>query len=116
MTPNYELAALKAAEILIQHNICTAPVDPLPILKKTPGVLVMTFEELSNKVNMKRKDVLNIFGCENQDAVTNMYIDGDNIHYTPYIMNLFDFQRYASLRDGSAVADFGTYMDGYVEV
>ena len=220
MTPNYELAALKAAEILIQHNICTAPVDPLPILKKTPGVLVMTFEELSNKVNMKRKDVLNIFGCENQDAVTNMYIDGDNIHYvvtynkllssrildralarelghiilkhdgtkpeeirqeeakcfahnllcpraliyslkatgirlttetfgnitgfydhclscmrkqpavhvpaelnskirdqfTPYIMNLFDFQRYASLRDGSAIADFGTYMDGYVEV
>ena len=49
MTPDYQLAAIKATETLIQHKIGTAPVDPLPVLKNTPGVLVMTFEEMSQK-------------------------------------------------------------------
>jgi hypothetical protein len=219
MTPDYTTAAIKATEILIKYGINTAPVDPLPILKKTPGVLVMTFEEMSNKINVERKELINMFGCENQDAVTTAYVDGENIHYVvaynrmlssriieralarelghivlghdgsrpedvrqeeakcfahnllcprplihaiqainmrltvemlgnitgfydhclsclrkqpeihvpaelnrivrdnfkPYIMNLFEFQRYASLKDGSALADLGTYMDGYEE-
>ena len=219
MKPDYERAALKATETLIKHNVCTAPVDPLPILKKTPGVLVMTFEEMSHKTNINRKELLNMFGCENQDAVTTAYVNGDHIHYVvtynkmmpsriidralarelghillghdgtrpeevrneeakcfahhllcprslihaviatgirltvetvgnitgfydhclscirkqpgtsvpaelnrkvrdlfmPYIMNLFEFQRYASLKDGSAMADFGNYMEGYEE-
>lgn len=219
MTPDYERAAIKATEILIKYGINTAPVDPLPILKKTPGVLVMTFEEMSNKINVERKELIDMFGCENQDAVTTAYVNGDRIHYVvtynrmlssriidralarelghivlghdgtrqekvrneeakcfahnllcpralihsiqatnmrltvellgnitgfydhclsclrkqpelhvpaelnrivrdnfkPYIMNLFEFQRYASLKDGSALADLGTYMEGYVE-
>lgn len=219
MKPDYERAALKATETLIKHNVCSAPVDPLPILKKTPGVLVMTFEEMSHKTNINRKELLNMFGCENQDAVTTAYVNGDHIHYVvtynkmmpsriidralarelghillghdgtrpeevrneeakcfahhllcprplihavnatgirltvetvgnitgfydhclscirkqpgvsvpaelnrkvrdkfmPYIVNLFEFQRYASLKDGSAMADFGNYMEGYEE-
>ena len=219
MTPDCERAATKATEILIEHNIGTAPIDPLPILKKTPGVLVMTFEEMSNKMNVERKELINMFGCENQDAVTTAYVDGDKVHYVvtynrllsarivdralarelghivlghdgtrpekvrqdeakcfalnllcprplihslqvmnirittellgnitgfydhcmtclrhqpavhvpaelnkkvrdqfkPYIYNLFEFQRYAALKDGSALADLGTYMDGYEE-
>ena len=35
--------------------------------------------------------------------------------FMPHIVNFFQFQRYASLKDGSALADFGTYMDGYEE-
>jgi hypothetical protein len=219
LTPDYEKAATKAVEILIEHNIGIAPVDPLPILKKTPGVLVMTFEEMSNKANMERKELMDMFGCENQDAVTTAYVNGNNVHYVvaynrllssriveralarelghivlghngdklekirqdeakcfahnllcprplihalqamnirittellgnitgfydhcltclrrqpevhvkpelnrkvreqfkPYIFNLFEFQRYAALKDGSALADLGTYMDGYEE-
>lgn len=219
MTPDYEKSAIKATEILIKYGINSAPVDPLPILKKTPGVLVMTFEEMSNKIRVERKELINMFGCENQDAVTTAYVDGENIHYVvaynrmlssriieralarelghivlghdgsrpedvrqeeakcfahnllcpralihsihatnmsltvellgnitgfydhclsclrkqpevhvpaelnravrdnfkQYIMNLFEFQRYASLKDGSALADLGTYMDGYEE-
>lgn len=33
--------------------------------------------------------------------------------FTPYVLNLFEFERYAAKKDISAVADFGTYMDGY---
>lgn len=35
--------------------------------------------------------------------------------FTPYVMNFFEFQRYAAIKDTSAVADFGSYMEGYEE-
>lgn len=35
--------------------------------------------------------------------------------FMPYIMNLFDYLRYVSLSDGSALADLGSYMEGYEE-
>ena len=219
MTPDYERAAIRATETLIEHQIGTAPIDPLPILKKTPGVIVLSFEEMSKKTNIDRKQILDTFGCSNQDAVTTVFVDGDekkyvvtynrmlstgiigralarelghillghdgsrpeevrneeakcfahhllcprplihliqatNIRLTvemlgnvtgfydhcvscirkqpavkvpselnklvsrqfmPYVLNLFDYQRYASLHDGSALADLGAYMDYYEE-
>ena len=81
MTPDYERAAIKATETLIKYNISTAPVDPLPILKQLPGVFVMTFAELSDRAHMDRKDLLNLYGCDNLDAVTNVYISEDKKHY-----------------------------------
>ena len=217
MTPNYERAAIRATETLIEHQIGTAPIDPLPILKKTPGVIVLSFEEMSKKTNIDRKQILDTFGCSNQDAVTTVFVDGDELKYVvaynrmlstgiigralarelghillghdgsrpeevrneeakcfahhllcprplihliqatnirltvemlgnvtgfydhcvscirkqpavkvpselnklvsrqfmPYVLNLFDYQRYASLHDGSALADLGAYMDYY---
>lgn len=219
MTPDYRLAAIKATQTLIQYNVTTAPVDPLPMLKRTPGVLVLTFEEMSERANIDRQDILNIYGCKNQDAVTTVFLDGDDLRYIvaynkmlssliidralarelghillghdgtkpedvrneearcfahhllcprpllysimatgirltvemlgnvtgfydyclscirkqpgveipadlnravrdqflPYIKNLFEYQRYASMKDGSAIADFGSYMVGYIE-
>ena len=35
--------------------------------------------------------------------------------FYPYFQNLFEFQRFASQKDTSALADLGTYMDGYEE-
>ena len=35
--------------------------------------------------------------------------------FMPYVMNLFEYQRYARRKDTSAIADFGNYMDGYEE-
>ena len=219
MTPDYERAAIKATEVLIKYNVRTAPVDPLPILKLLPGVFVMTFAEMSEMTNMERQDLIHMYGCDNQDAVTTAYIDGDKKRYTvaynrllpsriidmalarelghivlghdgsrpeevrqeeakcfahhlmcprplihaisasnlrltedllrniagcpehcmscirrqpgvtvpaelnrivrdnfaPYIQNFIGFQRYATLKDETSIADFGTYMDGYVE-
>ena len=81
MTPDYENAAIKATETLIKFGINSAPVDPLPILKKIPGVLVMSFEDMSKKAQMERKDVLDMFGCDNQDAVTTVFRNDGGLRY-----------------------------------
>lgn len=219
MTPDYERAAIKATETLIQYQINTAPIDPLPILKHTPGVLVLSFSEMAAQTNRDRREILDTLGCNNQDALTTVFIDGSSLKYVvtynrmlsarivdralarelghivlshdgtkpedvrneeakcfahhllcprplihalqsagirlttetigntvgfydyclscirsqpsvhvpaelnrqvrdqfmPYITNLFEYQRYASQHDGSALADLGDYMKGYEE-
>ena len=35
--------------------------------------------------------------------------------FMPYIRNFIEYYRSATLSDGSALADFGSYMDGYEE-
>lgn len=218
MKPDYQKAAVKAAETLIKHGINSSPVSPLPILKNTPGVLVFSYQAISDKIDQDRRCVISMFG-DNQDAFTTVnmqdgkpqYIvtynqrlsqvivqrslarelghiilghDGSLpeevrneeakafanhllcprplIHafqaagfrittemlgnltgcydhclscmrripgtsvprelnqlirdqFMDYIINSFDFYRTASHTDGSAVADFGTFMDGYEE-
>ena len=44
---DYTTAALRAAETLIRYGICTAPIDPLPILKKQPGIVIIPFAEMA---------------------------------------------------------------------
>ena len=219
MIPDFQNAAIKATETLIKYKVGTAPVAPLPILKAMPGVLVMSFESISQEINTDRKCVLSMLGERNQDAYTvvnivdgkpqylvmynqmlsiNLFqralarelghivlghdgtkpedvrnaeaktfahhlicprplihaIQATGIRFTkdllgnvtgcydyclscmrkqkavivpaelnrlvrdqflPYVMNFFEFQRYATHKDNSEVADFGTYMDGYEE-
>jgi len=79
MTPNFELAATTAMRALIANNITTAPVMPLPILKKVPGVLVLSFEEMSRDTGIERQEILKRFG-ENQDAAT-FYRNSGKIRY-----------------------------------
>ena len=219
MTPDYQLAATKATETLIKFRIDSAPVSPLPILKRTPGVLVVSYQKMSDDMDQDRQCVIDMFGEKNQDAFTSVNLkDGKKLYivtynqklsqvfvqralarelghivlghdgsrpenvrneeakcfanhllapralihmiqasnlrlteevlgsltgcyhhclscmrkippvtvspdlnrlvrdqFMPYFKNFFDFQRYASHSDGSALADLGTYMDGYVE-
>ena len=58
----------------------------LSCLRKTPGVFV------PSDLNRQVRDL-----------------------FKPYFLNLFEFQRYASQKDGSALADLGTFMDEYEE-
>lgn len=81
MTPDYTKAAIKAMETLIQYNIGTAPIDPLPILKQIPGVLVMTFQEMSDQTHIDRNEILVKLGCENQDALTTVFVNGSDLKY-----------------------------------
>ena len=219
MKPDYLLAATKAAETLIKFGINTAPVDPLPILKKIPGVLVVSYQKMSDDMDQDRQCVIDMFGEKNQDAFTSVNLkDGKKLYivtynqklsqvfvqralarelghivlghdgsrpedvrneeakcfanhllapralihmiqasnlrlteevlgsltgcyhhclscmrkippvtvspdlnrlvrdqFKPYFLNFFEFQRYAAHADGSALADLGTYMDGYEE-
>jgi len=50
MKPDFETAALRAAETLVTYGINSAPVSPLPILKKIPGVFVVTFQAISDDI------------------------------------------------------------------
>lgn len=79
MIPNYEKAAIAALDTLVNHQICTAPVDPLPIIKNTPGVLAMPFAELAVNAGVERGTLVPMFG-ENQDAVT-FFLGGDSLRY-----------------------------------
>lgn len=219
MTPDYERAAIMAAETLIKYGINSAPVDALPVLKKIPGTLIVSYEKLSSDFGEDRECVLSMFGEKNQDAFTSYSTVNGKPHYLvtynaklpanifqralarelghivlghdgtrpenvrkeeakafanhllaprplihalqaagipvtrevignltgcydhclscmrnlpathvpaelnravrdqfmPYIQNFFEFQRYASHHDSSALADFGTYMEGYEE-
>lgn len=219
MTPDFETASLRAAETLIKYGITSTPVDPLPILKRIPGVLTVSYESMSSDMNQDRGCMLSLFGEKNQDAFTSVNYKEGKLQYLvtfnqrlpgallqrglarelghimlghdgtrpesvrneeakcfahhllvpralihalhasgirltvevlgnltgcydycltcmrkqpavhvpaelnravrdqfmPHILNFFEYQRYASLKDGSALADFGTYMDGYEE-
>ena len=76
MTPDYETAALRAAETLVTYGITSAPVSPLPILKKLPGVLVVTFQTISDDVALSRNCVMEKFGEHSQDAFTSVNMIG----------------------------------------
>ena len=80
MKPDFERAAIKAAETIINNGIISAPVAPLPILKKTPGVLVLSFAEMSESVGVERRKLISLFG-ERQDAVTSVQIDDKKLKY-----------------------------------
>ena len=81
MKPDFEKAALLATETLIKYNIDAAPVFPLSILKRMPGVLVLSFSELSNRIDIERKKLITLFGLENQDAVTSIQINDGKLRY-----------------------------------
>ena len=81
MTPDYERAAVAAMEMLIKHNISTAPVLPLPVFKRTPGVLVLSFTELSGRIGLDRDNVLSSFDTENHDAVTSVHFEDGKLRY-----------------------------------
>lgn len=87
MTPNYEAAATKALETLIKYKISTAPISPLPIFKHTPGVLVLSFAEMSGMAEMDRQNLLEMFGA-NQDAATVHFPEGHPRYVVAYNQRL----------------------------
>ena len=89
MTPDYDRAATAAAQILIKYNITTAPVDPIPIIKKAPGFNVVTFTEMSHMIGMDRGHLISSFEAENHDAVSSVYVkDGKSYYLVAYNMRL----------------------------
>lgn len=81
MFPDYETAAIKACETLIQYRITTAPVDPLPILKSMHGVIVVSFAEIAERSGLDRNNVLGMLVPENHDAVTAVYNKAGDLRY-----------------------------------
>ena len=67
--PDYETAAVKALEVLIDRKIKDTPVFALPILKNYPGVRIMSFAEIASMEQIDRNDLISMFG-RNQDVAT----------------------------------------------
>lgn len=72
MIPDIDVAATKAMEILVKHNVSFAPVDPMPILKSMKGVLVLTFAEMAICMGTDRQSVIKTFASDNRDVVTSV--------------------------------------------
>ena len=67
--PDYDTAAIKAMQLLIDNNITETPINPLPILLNYPGVRVVPFTRMADEAGIERKDLIPMFGV-NQDAAT----------------------------------------------
>ena len=78
--PDYERAAALAAETLSRFGIDSTPVSPFPILKRLPGVLVMTYQSISEKTSQDYQQVLSSFG-ENRDAFTTVHSENGKLKY-----------------------------------
>lgn len=81
MTPDFDRAATAAMQILIDNGITRTPIDPLHILKKQPGIRVLSFARMANEANLERDDLIPLF-VANQDAAT-FILDTDigNVKY-----------------------------------
>ena len=91
MTPDYEKAAIAATKTLIKYGVSTAPVSPVPILKRIPGVLVFSFSEISNWVDLERDHIKTLFGLEHQDAVTSVRVNDGKLQYLVAYNQLLPF-------------------------
>ena len=87
MQPDYNRAARKALETLIESDIRTTPIMPLPIIKKRPGVMVLSFTEMSSLTDIDRNSLVSMFG-ENQDAATIRLDNGPVEYVTAYNQRL----------------------------
>jgi hypothetical protein len=89
MTPDYETAARKATELLIERKISVAPIIPIPILKSMyPRVVLVTFADMAIDVHSDRDDIVMTF-TEGQDAFTTVRRkDGELQYIIAYNMRL----------------------------
>ena len=81
ITPDYEAAALKAVQILTVRRISATPIDPVPILKELPNVMMVSFAEMAIRTGIDREYAVQMFGERNQDAATSVIRDGDKLRY-----------------------------------
>ena len=81
MKPDNDRAATMAMETLIEHGISSAPVSPLPIVKKTPGVLALSYSEMSDGMSMDRTELISMIGMEHHDALTSVHIENGKCFY-----------------------------------
>lgn len=81
MNPDFQRAAIVAAETLINSNVTTTPVSPFPILKKINNVRLIPFAEVAETVKKDRETVIDAFGIEAGAAVTTMIQDNGKTFY-----------------------------------
>lgn len=81
MKPDYDAAALKAAETLIKYRINSLPIEPIHIIKATKGVILMSFRELAEINGVDRKSIMTVIGDDNKEAIATVRYEGGKLKY-----------------------------------
>ena len=81
--PDYEAAATKAMQIIIENNITETPINPMPIILNYPGVRVVPYTKMATDAGMERADLIPLFG--NQDAAT-FHLNMPNLDDVKYVV------------------------------
>ena len=109
MKPDYEFAAEMALDTLYTYGIDSAPVAPLPILKSIPGVLVVTYESMSQDIGLDRRCVMDLYGEPNQDAFTSFNMN----HGRPQYLVTYNQQLPATLVQRALARELGHIILGH---
>lgn len=89
MMPDLNRAATRATETLVKYGVNTGPITPIPILKSTPGVLVVSFAEIAFQFDMNRDNMLQTFSAENHDAMSfTQIVNGETRYFVVYNQRL----------------------------
>lgn len=81
MTADYDRAAEAAMQLLIDYQVTTTPIDPMPMLTSWPGVRVISFAKMANEAHEERDELVPLF-VRNQDAATFKLSESiDDINY-----------------------------------
>ena len=81
MTPDYVRAATSAYETLIKYGINSAPISPEQIIKQIPGVLVVSYTEMSEAIGVERKDLITAVGDSCLDAASSVRVHDGKLEY-----------------------------------
>ena len=98
------------AKTFANHLIC-----PRPLIHAIQATGIKVTKELLGNITGCYDYCLS---CMRKQPAVNVPAELNRLvrdQFLPYVMNLFDFQRYATKKDISSVADFGSYMEGYKE-
>lgn len=90
MSPDFNLAAVKAAETLIKYGVKTSPVSPLPILEQMENVIVTSFAEMCDLSGMNPCDLKPLFG-KSQDAISSIHTENGKTWYVVAYNSLLPF-------------------------
>ena len=90
MTPDYNKAAIKAAETLVKYNVRSAPLSPLRILEQMENVIVISFSEISELAGIDRSELTPLFG-RNLDAITSIHTENGKQTYIVAYNRLLPF-------------------------
>ena len=89
ITPDLEKAALKATETIRDYQVTSGPILPMPMLKATQNVFVISFTEMATETGIDSVNLEMEFGAQNQDVVTVAHeINGRKCFFVAYNQRL----------------------------
>lgn len=119
--------ARELAHIVLRHQDCTpenqAEADcfcyhflcPRPLIHFAQVTnMRLTVDLLANLTGMFDQSIIAMRRIPATHVQTNLNVFIRS-QFMPFMHNLFDYYQYTISRDGSALADLGTFMDGYIE-